>query len=56
MIDIIGQFVAPTWKNIAQSKEVLTFNLCQLLFVFFFLNRVWVDVILVSVARISRDL
>ena len=31
IIDIIGQFLAPNRKAIEEPKEVLTFNLCQLL-------------------------
>ena len=34
IIDIIGLFEAPNRRTIEEPKEVLTFNLCQLLIFF----------------------
>ena len=52
-IDIIGQSVAPNRRVVEKPKEVLTIDLCLL--IFFPIDCTKFDVIFVSALRNSRD-
>ena len=55
IIDIIGRIEEPNRRAIKELEEVLTFNRCKL-FIFFSIECTKVDLVIVSVARISRSL